>query len=77
MRFLRARAGLTQEALSETSGIHTTEISRLENGHRNPTWETLKALSGGLGVPTWHLAELIELLEAGRRLSDLPWHPPG
>jgi len=64
---------MTQEELSAASEIHTTEISRLENGHRNPTWDTVNALAEGLEVPVWHVAALAEMLERGRRLSDLPW----
>ncbi len=66
IRFLRRRAELSQEELAEASGIHTTEISRLENGKRNPKWETMKRLAIGLEVPCWHLVALAEKLDLER-----------
>jgi transcriptional regulator with XRE-family HTH domain len=32
------------------SGIHQSEISRIESGNGNPTLKTLGALTGALGV---------------------------
>ncbi|HEY3491639.1 MAG TPA: helix-turn-helix transcriptional regulator, partial [Solirubrobacterales bacterium] len=69
IRTLRHRAGLSQEDLAEASGIHTTEISRLENGRRNPKWETMKRLAIGLKVPCWHLVVLAETLDLERAVA--------
>lgn len=63
IRFLRQKAGLTQEALAHESGIHPTEISRLEKGLRNPKWGTMKRLAKGLGIPCWHMVALAEMLD--------------
>ncbi len=41
----RIRAGLTQVQLSEKSGISQADISRLENGTRNPSLALLKRLA--------------------------------
>jgi transcriptional regulator with XRE-family HTH domain len=41
----RARAGLTQAELSKKSGISQADISRLENGTRNPSLALLKRLA--------------------------------
>jgi len=60
IKLLRAEYGLTQEDLSERSGIHITEISRLESGRRSPNLKTLKRMSAGLEVPHWCLAALEE-----------------
>jgi transcriptional regulator with XRE-family HTH domain len=57
---LRAERRLTQEDLSERSGIHITEISRLESGRRSPNLRTLKRLAAGLEVPYWCLTALDE-----------------
>jgi transcriptional regulator with XRE-family HTH domain len=76
IKFLRSRADLTQEQLSDASEIHTTEISRLENGRRNPTWETMKDLAKGLGIPLWHMVALAERLESGEKSADPPRQPP-
>jgi len=41
----RARNNLTQKQLSELSGINQSEISKLENGTRNPSINLLKKLA--------------------------------
>lgn len=60
IKLLRAEYGLTQEDLSERSGLHITEISRLESGRRNPKMATLEQLAAGLKVPCWCLMALGE-----------------
>jgi transcriptional regulator with XRE-family HTH domain len=42
--------GLSQQALSERSGLHTTHVSGLERGVRNPTYGSLVELAEGLGI---------------------------
>lgn len=44
----RIRAGLTQTELSEKSGISQADISRLENGTRNPSLALLKRLADAM-----------------------------
>ncbi len=51
LRRARARSGLSQEQLSDRCKLHLTEISRLENGHRDPRLSTIVRLAGGLEVP--------------------------
>ena len=41
----RIRAGLTQMELAEKTGISQADISRLENGTRNPSLALLKRLA--------------------------------
>ncbi len=41
----RIRAGMTQVELSQKSGISQADISRLENGSRNPSLALLKRLA--------------------------------
>jgi transcriptional regulator with XRE-family HTH domain len=48
---LRVAAGLTQEGLSDRSGLHSTEISRLERGVRDPRLSTIVRVARALGVP--------------------------
>jgi transcriptional regulator with XRE-family HTH domain len=50
LRELREAAGMTQMELSDASGLHLTEISRLEQGRRDPRLTTLVRLAVGLGV---------------------------
>jgi transcriptional regulator with XRE-family HTH domain len=61
LRTVRLRQGLSQSALSETSGLHRTHISRIERGRCEPTFETLMKLRRGLGS----LADVFALTERG------------
>ena len=47
---IRKERGLTQEALAERSGLSQQNISRLDNGQRNPTIVTLYELACALEV---------------------------
>lgn len=58
---LRRERGLTQEALSHASGVHLTWISAIENGRRNPSWATVRALVQALGET--RLAQFAEVVE--------------
>jgi transcriptional regulator with XRE-family HTH domain len=51
LRRLRDAAGLTQQAVWEATGINMTEISRLENGHKDPRLSTIVRLAVGLDLP--------------------------
>ena len=44
----RIQAGMTQVELSEKSGISQADISRLENGTRNPSLALLKRLADAM-----------------------------
>ena len=46
----RTSNNLTQKELSERTGIAQTEISRLENGTRNPSIKLLQRLANGMGM---------------------------
>jgi transcriptional regulator with XRE-family HTH domain len=46
----RNKEGLTQKELSERTGITQADISRIENGTRNPSLEMVKRLAKGLGM---------------------------
>jgi len=46
----RIRAGLTQMELSQKSGISQADISRLENGTRNPSLSLLKRLAEAMNT---------------------------
>lgn len=46
----RVSQNLTQKELAERTGIAQTEISRLENGTRNPSIKLLQRLADGLGM---------------------------
>lgn len=46
----RKEQHLTQKDLSERTGITQADISRIENGTRNPSLAMLKRLAAGLGM---------------------------
>ena len=46
----RTSQNLTQKQLSEITGINQADISKLENGTRNPTLNMLKRLADGMGM---------------------------
>ena len=49
---IEARKGLnmTQKDLSEATGITQADVSRIENGTRNPSLEMVKRLAAGMGM---------------------------
>ncbi|HYI61985.1 MAG TPA: helix-turn-helix transcriptional regulator [Acidimicrobiales bacterium] len=57
VRALRVRAGLSQEALAERSGIHRTYLSGLERGERNVGLDNILAVASALDVPVAALFE--------------------
>ena len=57
VRRLRLEQQLSQMALSERTGLHLTEISRLERGMRDPQLETIVRVARGLGVAPAKLLE--------------------
>lgn len=46
----RIAQNLTQKQLSEKTGIAQAEISRIENGTRNPSLKILQRLADGMGM---------------------------
>ncbi len=45
---LRRKSGLTQRQLADRTGVHQSEISRIEAGSSNPTLTTLSVLARAL-----------------------------
>ena len=46
----RTSQNLTQKELAARTGINQADISKLENGTRNPTVNLLKRLADGMGM---------------------------
>ncbi|MCD8020901.1 MAG: helix-turn-helix domain-containing protein [Clostridiales bacterium] len=46
----RISQNLTQKELAERTGINQADISKLENGTRNPSLNLLKRLADGMGM---------------------------
>lgn len=61
---LREQRGATQEGLAYEAGITTGTLSQLERGISNPSWGTLKAIAGALGVSMVELAKLTAKFES-------------
>lgn len=47
---VRKQQNLTQKELSERTGITQADISRIENGTRNPSLDMIKRLASGMGM---------------------------
>jgi transcriptional regulator with XRE-family HTH domain len=61
VRRLRTDRGLSIEALADLAGMHSTYLSGIERGLRNPSWDKLGQLAVALDVG---LSELVSLAEA-------------
>lgn len=57
LREARQRLELTQEQVAERSGVHATEVSRIEAGKRDPKVSTLERLAAAVEVPPGKLLE--------------------
>lgn len=55
---LRMEAGVSQENLSETGGMHRTYVSHVERKVANVTLDNLQRLADALGVPVARLLEV-------------------
>src|SRR5215510_15698018 len=81
VRELRARQGLSLEALASKSGVSRSMISVIERGESSPTAVVLEKLAAGLGVM---LASLFDAPAAGpasrnpvaRRDEQPQWRDP-
>lgn len=72
----RKRRGLTLTRLAELTGLSTRSISLYENGHKEPSKETLLQLADILGVPpsflgAFDLDEIPEEAVSFRALSKM------
>lgn len=75
LRRLRERRGYTQKALSERSGYGESYLSRIENGHVQPTNpELLNRIANALQLSP---AEKSEFFDAARASQKIIHIPPG
>lgn len=79
---LRLKAEMTQRKASELTGLATSYLSRLENGHINPSIGTLSKISKAFGVPLYSFFASESGLEqrdrcpispSGQCILDLPF----
>jgi transcriptional regulator with XRE-family HTH domain len=55
MRRLRAKSGLTQEALAHDCGINRTYLSSVERSERNVSIDNIARIARGLDIEPWRL----------------------
>lgn len=65
LRKRRHECGLSQEALAEQAGLDPTFISRIENGHRRPSVESVWKFAKALDVSFEDL--MVDVAKAFRR----------
>jgi len=57
LREAREQLGLTQEQVAQRSGVHATEVSRMEAGKRDPQVSTLRRLAKAVEVKPGQLLD--------------------
>ena len=50
LRRARLQRGMTQEEVGQQSGVHPTEVSRIEAGKHDPRVSTVERLAKAVGV---------------------------
>src|SRR5579872_175104 len=76
LRAYRKRMGLTQEQLSERSGLHQTYLSDVERARRNVTLDVVERLAAAVMTsPIELLSDNLQPVEADRSRHSLPAKP--
>ncbi|HEY6730844.1 MAG TPA: helix-turn-helix transcriptional regulator [Solirubrobacterales bacterium] len=57
LRDARTKLGMSQEQVAERSGVHATEVSRIEAGKRDPRVSTVERLARAVEVRPGQLLE--------------------
>ena len=68
VRSEREALGLSMRDLAALAGISYPTISRIENGHEDPRWDTLTKIAAALGktlVPTFESRPILRLADIG------------
>jgi len=63
IRGLREERGLRQHDVAKKANVNMTHFSRLEHGHINPSWGTVRRVAEALGVRVSELAARAEDIE--------------
>ncbi|HLH14023.1 MAG TPA: helix-turn-helix transcriptional regulator [Solirubrobacteraceae bacterium] len=66
VRRMRTERGETQEDLAHRAGLTVAAFARIERGHANPTWTTVRRIAEALDVSLTALAEAVERHKRGR-----------
>jgi transcriptional regulator with XRE-family HTH domain len=59
VRALRTETGLSQVEFGERCGFYQTYLSRIENGHANPTLNAIEVIANALGMTVFDLFDQI------------------
>lgn len=70
IRKLRTDASLSQRDLAQRMDLDPSQMSRLERGDANPSWNTVRRIATALEVTLAELAELAEDFEERLRGGD-------
>jgi transcriptional regulator with XRE-family HTH domain len=79
LKALREAAAMTQQQLADKAGMHRFGIAKLEQGVRQPSWDTVQALAAALGVDCTAFAAAQPVAQAakpGRPRKAEPEPPP-
>jgi transcriptional regulator with XRE-family HTH domain len=60
LRDLRVERGDTQEDLAHRAGLTVAAFARIERGHANPTWTTVRRIAAALDISLAALGEAVE-----------------
>jgi transcriptional regulator with XRE-family HTH domain len=60
LRRLRNERGDTQEDLAHRAGLTVAAFARIERGHANPTWTTVRRIAGALEISLEALGDAVE-----------------
>jgi transcriptional regulator with XRE-family HTH domain len=60
VRRLRKQRGETQEDLAHRAGLTVAAFARIERGHANPTWTTVRRIADALEITLASLGEQVE-----------------
>ena len=60
VRRMRVERGDTQEDLAHRAGLTVAAFARIERGHANPTWTTVRRIATALEVSLAGLSEAVE-----------------
>ena len=55
LKYYRKKLGLTQEKLSEVSGISSDYLSEIERGKRTPSFKRLDLIANALNIEVYKL----------------------
>lgn len=73
IRAIRLAKGLSQEEVATGASLSRVYITNIENGHRDPSWDTVRTICLSLGVPVTTIAILSESNEDAKVRSLLPY----